>query len=405
MCPDVIKPYWNVRQELSENGGILYRGEQIVIPYGYQKQALASLHTGHLGLVKCMERAKTTLYWPGYLRGIEDAIERCSACQQMRNAQAHEPLITTPVPKYPFQKVGADLFVLDGVNYLLTVDYYSKWITIARLRETESEDVITELKRTFTDFGTPEVFISDNGPQFGSVEFRRFMTESKVTHTTSSPRYARGNGEAERMVHVANNLMHKCQLDGSDYQKGLAALRDTPISNKIPSPSELLQGRRLRGNLPVVSVDKRFPRTYNRQRVKDAFDERTNIGKQYHDRKAGPTRETASAGDRVRVRIQDEWVPATVVRPSIHPRSFVVRTTRGSEFRRNHCDVRLTREPPPEVPPPSRDIEVHPEHESDVATEPEASAPGVESVPPVESISPYVTRSGRCCRSPARLDI
>ena len=68
MCPDVIKPYWNVRQELSENDGILYRGEQIVIPYGYQKQALASLHTGHLGPVKCMERAKTTLYWPGYLR-------------------------------------------------------------------------------------------------------------------------------------------------------------------------------------------------------------------------------------------------------------------------------------------------------------------------------------------------
>ena len=70
-------------------------------------------------------------------RDIDDVIERCSACQQMRNAQAHEPLITTPVPKYPFQKVGADLFVLDGVNYLLTVDYYSKWITIVRLRETK----------------------------------------------------------------------------------------------------------------------------------------------------------------------------------------------------------------------------------------------------------------------------
>ena len=83
------------------------------------------------------------------------------------------------------------------------------------------------------------------------------------------------------------------------------------------------------------------------------------------------------------------------MRPSIHPRSFVVRTTRDSEFRRNHCDVCLTREPPPEVPPPSRDIEVHPKRESDVATEPEASAPGVESVPPVESISPYDTRVGR----------
>ena len=52
-------------------------------------------------------------------------VARCSRCQANRNVSAHEPLIPTPVPEYPFQKMGTDLFALDGLTYLLTVDYYS----------------------------------------------------------------------------------------------------------------------------------------------------------------------------------------------------------------------------------------------------------------------------------------
>ena len=115
MYPDLIKPYWNVRHVLSEHEGMLFRGEQIVVPYSYQKKALTCLHTGHLGIVKCTERAKTTLYWPGYVRDIQEMVEKCSQCQANRNVSAHEPLIPTPVPEYPFQKVGADLFTLDGI--------------------------------------------------------------------------------------------------------------------------------------------------------------------------------------------------------------------------------------------------------------------------------------------------
>ena len=92
----------------------------MVVPYAYQKKALTCVHTSHLGIVKCTERAKTTLYWPGYVRDIQEMVEKCSQCQANRNVSAHEPLIPTPVPEYPFQKVGADLFTLDGLTYLFT---------------------------------------------------------------------------------------------------------------------------------------------------------------------------------------------------------------------------------------------------------------------------------------------
>ena len=136
---------------------------------------------------------------------IQDMVERCSRCQANRNVSAHEPLIPTPVPEYPFQKVGADLFTLDGVTYQLTVEYYSKWLSIAPLHDTKSIDVIRELKRIFADFGSPEILVTDGGPQFGSHEFRRFASDWLVQHTMSTPAYPRSNGQAERLVQTAKN--------------------------------------------------------------------------------------------------------------------------------------------------------------------------------------------------------
>ena len=101
------------------------------------------------------------------------------------------------------QKAGADLFTLDG---LLTMDYYSKWLSIAPLHDTKSIDVIRELKRIFADFGSPEIVVTDGGPQFVSHEFRRFASDWLVQHTMSSPAYPRSNGQAERMVQTAKNV-------------------------------------------------------------------------------------------------------------------------------------------------------------------------------------------------------
>ena len=45
------------------------------------------------------------------------------------------------------------------------VDYYSRFIEIAKLSSTSSSMVITHLKSIFARHGIPEVVVSDNGPQ------------------------------------------------------------------------------------------------------------------------------------------------------------------------------------------------------------------------------------------------
>ncbi len=52
-------------------------------------------------------------------------------------------------------------------------------------------------------------------------EFRRFASDWLVQHTMSSPAYPWSNGQAERMVQTAKNLLRKCSQDNTDYQQDL----------------------------------------------------------------------------------------------------------------------------------------------------------------------------------------
>ena len=69
--------------------------------------------------------------------------------------------------------------------------------------------------------------------------------------TTSSPHYPSGYGFVEWQVQTIKKLLTKCIQDGSDPFLALLQLRTIPINSRTPSPSELLQNRRLCTTLPV----------------------------------------------------------------------------------------------------------------------------------------------------------
>ena len=123
------------------------------------------LHTGHLGITKCQERAKQSVWWPRIGKHIEEEVQKCLVCSQFWQ-QNVEPLLPTNFPDYPWQKVAADLFTWKGTNYLILVDYYSRYIEISKLSSTTSSSVIQHIKSILVRHGIPETFVSDNGPNF-----------------------------------------------------------------------------------------------------------------------------------------------------------------------------------------------------------------------------------------------
>jgi len=177
------------------------------------------------------------VWWPAITKDIEDTINCCLVCCKTRFQYA-EPLMSSGFPDYPWQRVASDLFEWKKQKYLLVIDYYPRFIEIARMSTATSSDVINHLKSIFARHGIPESLTSDNGPQYSAELFSTFAKDYGFTHLTSSPHYLQGNGAAERAVRMVKTLLEK----NDDPYTALLAYRSTPLENGY-SPAELLMGR------------------------------------------------------------------------------------------------------------------------------------------------------------------
>ena len=112
--------------------------------------------------------------------------------------------------------------------------------------------LIKELGLVFTELGRPFVLRSDNGPCYSSREVHNFLSFYQVDHITSSPHYPQSNGFAEALVGIAKKLMERSVKEGKLWNYGLLQYRTIPISSTLPSPLEMLTGRRPRSSLPQL---------------------------------------------------------------------------------------------------------------------------------------------------------
>ena len=144
----------------------------------------------------------------------------------------------TPLPDYPWQVIGSDLFQVKNDQYLLTADYFSRYPEVIKLTSTTSAAVIVALKRQFARFGIPEIVRSDNGPQYDSAEFADFAKEYGFTNQTSSSGFPQSNSFVERMVKTVKKLLQQ----SDDPCLALLTFRSTPLPWCNLIPAELLMG-------------------------------------------------------------------------------------------------------------------------------------------------------------------
>ena len=241
--PHVLRPYFSVSGEITIQNGLLMRGSRIIIPPPLRSDILETLHTGHLGISKCREKARNSVWWPNLSKQLADLVENCTTCCKFQK-QAPEPLMPSVLPTLPWQKVATDLFKWKGATYLLIVDYFSKYIEISKLDNETSHEVVLRLKSVFARHRILQEVFSDNGPQYSSMEFAK---EYKFVHTTSSPKFPQSNGEAERAVRTIKTLLQKAD----DPYAALLAYRSTPVCCGY-SPAELLMNRQLRSTVPIA---------------------------------------------------------------------------------------------------------------------------------------------------------
>ena len=356
LIPSEITPYWNVKDNLTVCDDLLLYNTRIVMPKSLQRETLQQIHAGHLGVAKCKRRMTSSVWWPGVTHQITQLVQSCQACAR-EIKPGSEPLIPTPLSKYPWQMVGTDLFELNKSNYLLVVDYFSRYPEVIKLGSTTSGSVISALKSIFSRHGIPEVVRSDNGPQYSSTEFSSFASSYGFQHVTSSPKYPQSNGQAERCVKTVKNLLRK----SNDLCLALLSYRATPLSWCDFSPAELSMGRRLRTSLPQTDTMltpqwpylKKF-RELNKARKEK---EKENFDSRHRVKELPPLSEDTD----VWVTNEGQQIRGRVVSPTDRPRSYIVETPTGRiERNRAHLqvipnagdaetDTEITTEPPREI--------------------------------------------------------
>ncbi|GFO20542.1 Pol polyprotein [Plakobranchus ocellatus] len=194
-----VQAFCNLRHNLHVENNIVFFENRMIIPEALRKDILQKLHSSHLGVDKCKSRARESIFWPGITKDIELHVNKCTTCAKFRNSNRKEPMISHEIPNRPWAKLGADIFHFGGHDYLLGVDYFSKYPEIARLKNKIATGVKTVLCPIFARHGIPDKLIADNMP-FNSYKMKQFAKEWNFTITTSSPTYAQSNGQSERYI-------------------------------------------------------------------------------------------------------------------------------------------------------------------------------------------------------------
>ena len=338
---DGEKFFWKFRNDIFVKDEFVYLNDKLIVPKAAVSLILSDLHSGHFGINKMYNQAKELMFWPLMKVSIENYVNNCLICQKYQKSCVKEPLINHEIPKLPFFKVGSDIFELRNKNYLVVVDFLSKWFELVEIECKTAKAVIAKLKLIFCTHGIPSFFVADNMP-FNSFEFRNFAHNYGFKIITSSPHYSQSNGMAERTVQTAKKMLNKCFEDGSDIHLALLQYRSMPTSIGL-SPSQILMSRRLKTKVPI---SENFLEPVVHKNITSKFEEKQRLSKSNYDKNA---RNKSEFHLNEKVFVQSPttklWDPSQIVGViDDRPRSYLIKSPHSDGIlRRNSRFIRPDR--------------------------------------------------------------
>ena len=266
-----------------------------------------------------------TVFWRGLNSQITDLCQSCRTCAQHTRQHPREPLQPYPVPTLPWQLVSQDLFELNGLPYLVTVDHDSDFYEIDQLPTIQSSAVTQATKQHFSRHGISHTLITDNGTQCTSDLFKTFAKKYQFNHITSSPYWSQSNGRAEAAVKSAKHIL----LTANDVDLALSSIRNTQPAGHTFSPAQCLFGQTLRCDLPQPAVTLE-PFTPPDNTLVADYVHRKLQQKRAYDKHAGAPLPDLPTGTYVYAKppptsSTKAWISGKVVGPA-GPRSYVIDT-------------------------------------------------------------------------------
>ncbi|GFQ80959.1 retrovirus-related Pol polyprotein from transposon 17.6 [Trichonephila clavata] len=313
------------------------KGQRLVVPVKYREEILKLLHVSHKGVVSSKIKAREYFYWLNLNRDVEEYVSKCKICQKYQRENQKEILINPEIPGRSWQKVACDFFCLKGKEHLLMMDYLSKYVELKPLNSTTAQSVITVMKSIYATHGIPEDLVSDGGPPFNSNLMTNFFRKWGIKHHVTPPHFPRANGQIERAVQTVKNSLTKAAEEGKDLYAVLLDYRIQPAKD-MPSPAEILMGRKLRSFLP--SHPGQLKPTFDVERAREALRKRQIIQNKYantHATVLPMLHQNAKVW--FKHKMKKPWKQGTIIQVGPQPRSYIIKGEDGGVFRRNRFHI------------------------------------------------------------------
>lgn len=204
----------------------------------------------------------------------------CKSCDHclITRCSPQKSVVSWPVSTEPFATVHIDHFNLRNHDFLVIIDYYSKWIDAYLVKNLSSATTIEKLRECFARFGLPITVISDNGSSLVSDEIEGFFRKNGIRHIKTPPYNPQSNGPAECSVKTVKNKLKSALNDPNNVNVNIQTLlcRFLLLHNNIPNctsslvPATLMFGRKLRSRLDLLKPSPLLPQpTPSHSKIRD----------------------------------------------------------------------------------------------------------------------------------------
>ena len=324
-----LKQYVGVFPELYLYNGIILKGSQILIPPAFHSEVVGIAHEGHQYADKTLSLLRQTCWFPKMRKCVLDYVESCIGCLAAIPQVTPVPLEPNFLPERAWKELHADFKGPIGGKYYfhVMIDQYSKYPEVDILTSTSFKKLRPCLDRIFSSQGIPERVTADNGPPYPSFEMDAYAKEMGFEMKPTTPNDPAANGFAEVFVKILCKLLHTSVAEGKDPKaelyKYLLHYRATPHPTTGVSPSEMLNGRRLRTKLPFLNLK---PEDESIKEIRKRHDDKKLEQKRNFDRRRKAKVKDIKVGDSILVRQEK-----STTKPPFDPNPYIVEEVVGNK--------------------------------------------------------------------------
>jgi hypothetical protein len=186
-------------------------------------KAHQSLYTVHPGNTKMYRDLHKNYWWKGMKKDIEQYVEQCLMCQQVKaeHQRPAGPLQPLPIPEWKWECISMDFMsglprASSGQDAIwVIVDRLTKTAHFLPIKMTYSMDRLAELyiKEIVRLHGIPVSMVSDRDPRFTSRFWWSLQEALGTKLTFSTTFHPQTDGQTERKIQTLEDMLRLCVLD------------------------------------------------------------------------------------------------------------------------------------------------------------------------------------------------